>query len=165
VGERPLFKSETEEVLANPAPYNMRAGWQKPEIMPTDERKAAQLVWEQLDLPESLRNMTPHFVGAEKKAGEQRAQTEDCVGKWLALPDLKGGTCLIISSNPFVYYQQRVTERGIIKNGREKDFTVEGVGEGVRVSDFPPEMAVGVLLDNLARTLYTEKQIQELQRK
>lgn len=160
-GERALFDTETPEVLTNPEPFPVRLGWEPPHDLPVDERGAARMVWEQLDLPAELRYKFPFFVEAPKKQGAQRAQTEDCVRAWLESPLTGKGACLILSSNPFVRYQTKVTEM-IFKRLGVEGFTLEGVGSKAKVDEYPQDLVIGILMDNLARTLYVENAIREL---
>jgi hypothetical protein len=129
-GERVLFSTETPHVLTNTEPFPMRQGWEPPPKLPGDEREAAKMVWDQLDLTPRLRSKKPLFVEASKKQGAQRAQTEDCVRAWIENPLTKPGSCLIVSSNPYVNYQTRVTFM-ILKQLKQEGFILEGVGEGV----------------------------------
>jgi hypothetical protein len=159
VGERALFASETPQVLRDPSPHPVRSGWQPPAELPHDEREAAALVWEQLDLPAVVREKPFRIIKSAKKPGAKRAQTEDTVQAWLdTMPDLQAGHCLIISSNPFVYYQQKVTELALKKLGQTSHFSCEAVGDKAPVLPSKAVM-IGILLDNLARTLYVEHQL------
>lgn len=152
-GERPLFKTETPEVLTNPAPYPKRLGWKAPAILPTDERDAAVMVWDQLDLPTELRNHTPVFVHAEKKPNAQRAETEDCVQKWAKKFSPQPGTALVVSSNPFVYYQLLVTEVLFAKAGLG-NMKLDAIGSESSYQAESLDVELGLMLDNLARTFY-----------
>ena len=167
VGERGLYASETPQVLRDPSPYPRCPGWQPPAELPHDEREAAALVWEQLDLPAVVREKPFRIIKSAKKPGATRAQTEDTVQAWLESssnlsrePDLKIGHCLILSSNPFVYYQQRVTELSLKKLEQTSHFSCEVVGDKAPVLP-SKDVMIGILLDNLARTLYVEEELQK----
>jgi hypothetical protein len=160
-GERTLFDTETPHVLTHTEPFQMREGWQPPRNLPGDEREAAKMVWEQLDLPSQLRSKQPLFVEAHKKQGSKRAQTEDCVRAWVENPRTRPGSCIVVSSNPFVNYQTRVTTM-ILKQLKHEGFKLEGVGSPASVDKYPQDIAIGILMDNLARTLYTENRIKAL---
>ncbi|MBA3813614.1 MAG: hypothetical protein H0X26_03855 [Alphaproteobacteria bacterium] len=158
MGDRDLFDYETKAVLLNPAPFKERAVWQKPEKLPANECDLGELAWEQLDLPSPLREKTPIFVRAAKKPDAPRAQTEDTVREFLEKNNLpKKSRFLVISGNPFVYYQKKVTELMFKKLGySNKGFSFESVGDGADVNKYNKCIAIGMLMDNLARTLYTE---------
>ncbi|WP_198027335.1 hypothetical protein [Candidatus Paracaedibacter symbiosus] len=161
VGERPLFESETESVLLDSSPYETDPTWKAPKNLPSDEREAARFIWGQLKLPEILRKKGLHFVDTEKKENESRAQTEDCIQTWLKIDNVKGEVTMI-SSNPYVGYQQSVAKLAIKKAGLENEVHLEGVGSAASFEEEDIEVILGLLLDNLAREIYTEKQIKEL---
>lgn len=163
-GDRALFDSETEQVLLEPTPFKLREGWKRPDTLPTNELDLGEFSWDQLDLPQFLRERTPLFVKAPKKPGAVRAQTEDAMRSFIENEKiLDGSTFLVISSNPFVYYQTRVTEGMFKKLGYgNKGFSFEGAGFAANVGGYEKSTAIGILLDNLARTLYVEKQFRDL---
>ena len=162
-GERALFDSETPDVLMNTRPFKCNPEWHiDKEDLPTDERHAAEMVWQQLDLPKELRVKEPLFVKSEKKTTEKRAQTEDCVATWLTQEDIKEGLYYVISSNPFVHYQKRVTELKFHQAGYKDNFVLKGLGPEAPLKPQSREISIGVLMDNLARCLYIEAQFLKL---
>ena len=163
-GERKLFPTETKEVLLNPEPYVLNLKWSSPKILPKDEREAAKLVWNQLELPLVLREKTPLFIEATKQQGETRAQTMDCIQLWLQhnIPQSQKKV-LMVSNNPYVQYQMNVTELGILKAGLSDYFDVEGIGRSFDVNeDEDIDITIGILMDTLARVLYVKNQSEEL---
>jgi hypothetical protein len=120
------------------------------------------MVWQQLELPLALKQIKLLFIESEKKEGEARAQTEDGALSWLKQGKVREGLYIIISSNPFVYYQQRVIELKFRQAGYKNGFTFKGIGREAPLKDYPKEIAIGVLMDNLARTLYVEKAFLDL---
>lgn len=160
MGDRGLFASETREVLLNPAPFKQRKGWQPPDTLPTNELELGEFAWAQLDLPPFLQEKIPLFVKAPKKLNATRAQTEDCVRAFLEREKVaENASFLIISSNPYVYYQKRVTELMFKKAGfANKGFRFEAAGNGTNLKEGDKIITIGILMDNLARTLYTETQ-------
>ena len=72
-GERELFNTETPYVLTNTEPFPMRQRWEPALNLPGDEREAAKMVWDQLDLTPQLRSKKRLFVEASQKQGAQRA--------------------------------------------------------------------------------------------
>jgi hypothetical protein len=160
LGDRDLFKSETKEILLNPAPFKQSEDWTVPKTLPRNELDLGEFAWKQLDLPPVLKGKSPLFVKAPKKPGAPRAQTEDCVRKFLEQQDIPvHSRFMIISGNPFIYYQKRVTELVFKKLGyANKGFVFEAVGNAPDVNKFDKCITIGILMDNLARTLYTETQ-------
>lgn len=160
LGDRKLFDSETKEVLLNPAPFKAKADWKVPENLPTNEMDLGEFAWNQVDLPAALASKTPLFIKAAKKPDAPRAQTEDCVRAFLEQHKIpNNATFLVVSGNPFVYYQKRVTELMFKKLGQaDKGYRFEAIGDGPDVNKYDKSVGIGVLMDNLARTLYTEVQ-------
>lgn len=162
-GDRELFKSETPEILLDPAPFALNPDWKAPKKLPTNEMQLGEFIWEQLQLPDSLRAHTPIFVKSPKRADEKRAQTDDTVLAWLDGYHVEPGHCLIISENPFVYYQELVTRVVFQRVKPEaKGFTFEAVGPSNREADREIDVNLGILLDNLVRTLYLQVQLKKL---
>jgi hypothetical protein len=158
-GERPLFPDETREVLLNPAPYKTRKSWTSPDQLPTCESELSEFIWNQLDLGEELRCLKPQFVNAEKKEGTSRATTEDGAKKWLQGLEEAEEYCWVVSSNPYIEYQQYVMEWKAKQYLPHGQFIFEGIGQKASTDEHPLDVTIGILLDNLARTLYTLQQI------
>ena len=75
-----------------------------------------------------------------------RANTEDTLRHWLTTDPIPG-TCLAVSSQPFVGYQHSVARTVLPVN-----FEIETVGD-ISAEDEP----LAVYLDTVARWLYQEK--------
>lgn len=161
VGERALFKSETTTVLLNPAPFALNPSWKEPKILPDDEIEAAKLIWNQLKIAAPLRAKKPLFVDAKKKNGNSRAQTEDSTQVWLTSNNVRGRIAMI-SSNPFVGYQLAVMKLAIKKVGLKNEVYVEGMGSGATSEEKDVDISLGILLDNLARTIYTTVKFKQI---
>lgn len=161
MGERSLFDTETPEAFLNPTPFKLREGWLPPENLPRNEIDLGEFTWEQVELPSELRALNPLFIKARKKPTATRAQTEDCVKEFVETQDIpQGSTFLIISENPYIYYQKKVTELMFKKLGYEhKNLHFEAVGKGMSTNSTHPFIIIGLLMDNLARTLYTETKL------
>jgi hypothetical protein len=161
MGDRSLFDVETPELLLNPMPFKVREGWLPPKTLPTNEMDLGEFTWGQLELPSELRDLNPLFVKAQKKPTAARAQTEDCVKEFIAMQDVpEGATFLIISENPYIYYQKKVTELMFKKLGYVgKNLRFEAVGRGMSIKSNDQFIIIGLLMDNLARTLYTETKL------
>ncbi len=157
-GERPLFASENQTVLLQVSPYTLRPGWTPIGLsLPTDEREAARWVWNQMQLPTVLlqKQYEPVFVDAEKKPQATRAETEDCVKKWAQTDHPKpNGTALVVSNNPYVYYQKCVTQKLLAQSGLPH-LRLDTLGNAITESAYPNDtVKIGVLLDTLARNLH-----------
>ena len=163
-GERPLFAEENAAVLRDPAPFPMAAGWAPPVPLPDDERAAAEMVWQQLRLPAALRARTPRFVHGAARAGAPRAETQDCVALWLAGAPPPEGLALVVSDQPFVEYQRRVTEVILARHGARRLHVAAMGAAPRRLEGIDETVRLGVLLDNLANTLFRARQSQELRR-
>jgi hypothetical protein len=83
------------------------------------------------------------FIDAPMK-GSQRPTTADTVALWLTSHPLPG-SCLVISSQPYIGYQHTIT-----RSLMPKEFDVETVGTA------SSEQNIAVHLDNIARWLYAE---------
>lgn len=153
-GERTLFKSETTTVLLNPAPFAIDSSWKVPQILPGDEAEAAKFIWNQLKIAAPLRTMQPLFINAKKKNGNTRAQTEDSTQAWLTSNNVRGIVAMV-SSNPFIGYQLEVMKLAIKKAGLENEIQAEGMGNAATIEQQDIDISLGILLDNLARTIYT----------
>ncbi|MGL5719827.1 MAG: hypothetical protein ACRCYP_03420 [Alphaproteobacteria bacterium] len=165
LGDRELSSSEKLEFAA-PASVKLKKGWKLPEKLPENETDLGEFLWNQWLLPEALENLSPHFIKAPKKAEHTRAQTEDCVELFIkeASPFPEEAVFLVISSNPFIEYQRKITELAFCRQGLE-GFVFDAAGDKAPLNSVSPTIAIGVLMDNLARTLYTEVQCSELIKK
>ncbi len=159
VGERALYQSETSEVLLNPSPYEKDPKWQPPQTLPPDERQAARMIWAQLKLPKALRNTQPYFTNTSKQAGTSRAQTQDCIQDWLKTHHAEG-RILMISSNPYISYQEGVVNLAVAEAGFAEKVQVDPAGPGMSIDNQDLDIVLGLALDTLARTISIEKQRQ-----
>ncbi len=152
-GDRPLFKSETKEILLNPAPFPRRSHWKAPEKLPDNERDLSPFLWGQLALSPQLLHITPLHVKALKKKNTKRATTADTVEAFVHDYNPQSGSVLVISENPFIMYQCLVSKTLFLTKGLT-GFAFEGAGIFKPYHDLDQDVRLGVLLDNLARTLY-----------
>lgn len=163
IGYRKLFPSETKEELVNPAPYAKNPSWQAPEKLPDNENDCAEFIWEQMELSAELRAKYPIIIKANVAENANRATTEICARDFWNNKYIKPGKVLVISSNPFIEYQLGIFGLQLKHSQRlDKDqFTLAGSGPA---PVFPLDkidskiLGVGILLDNLARSIYTEIQ-------
>lgn len=159
-GERDLFAPDKEGDLTDTSVLGLNPKFKAPKI-PRTEYEAARWIWQQADFPAPLRTASIEFINAPKiqttdKSGQivwSRPNTASTIKTWLESKP-KPGTCLCISSQPFVYYQTLTTDS--LLNADHHKFQVEGTGESSckNLVDFSNH--VDVFMDNLARTIYTE---------
>jgi hypothetical protein len=149
-GQRPLDKEiESEAHLFDYNSYlPIRKDWHVPTVLPSTEIEMMKMVVDQSDLPLALKEKmifidTPMQLTAEGK--QRRPNTADTIKSWLATSPLSG-SCLCISSQPFVGYQDSV-----IRTYLPSDFIIETVG--LYAFD---DCTVVACLDTLARWLYQE---------
>lgn len=153
-GQRPLNKAiESDDTLVSytnsTLPANMN--WQRPAMLPQTETEMTLMIIDQTLLPNDLKEKIM-VIDTPCKTGPQgnllRPTTGDTFASWLAtLP--QPGTVLVISSQPYVGYQDAVARTFL-----PKEFTCETIGR----SDENDYSDV-VLLDTLARWLYQAKQL------
>ncbi len=125
--------------------------------IPETEYEMMKYVYEHTDMPATMRSIKTTFMNTpniKTAAGKEvRATTGDTIIDWLNKQNPTPGSCLIISNQPFVRYQESVTEAYL-----STMFTVDAAGQelaqNARVSD---------ILDSLARWIFTEhmKKIQK----
>lgn len=121
-----------------------------------NENQGARWIWKNTDLPETLRSSNIEFIFGAKKPGAPRATTHDTVDEWIAT-NPSTGTCLSISSQPFVYYQE-ITMQNALKD--HPGFIIEGAGFDYDDENYF-QNHIPIYLDNLARTLYTLVQMKK----
>lgn len=163
-GDRDLFPWENQKKLMDTKPFKANASWKAPQDLPKNEYEAAKFVWAQLDLDPALQKAQVVYVNAPKPLGKAgklikkaRPSTFDTVATWLKT-NPKPGSCLVISSNPHVAYQGLTTQLAFEKNNiNPKDFPIEAVG-----SSAGDNVKLAVLLDDFARTIYTQVQREKL---
>jgi hypothetical protein len=153
-GDRPLnpsFEGEKELIEQKYCPYPFRKEWKFEGVFPKNETEMTQLVFDQLDLPKEWRSMHVIFVDAPQNQGK-RPNTKDTYVKWLAMNPPEG-KILIVSDQPFLGRQDSLA-RKILPNRYE----IETVGVGFSFEEFKNEKkALSILLDDLARWIYTEQ--------
>lgn len=156
--ERPLVPAfEGEEQLFNPesSAYPFKQRWTFRAEVPKTECEMLQLIFAQLELPEGWKEMPVHFINAPMKEEEgslKRPNTKDTFVEWLKIHP-KPGSCLMISSQPFIGRQDSVARQVL-----QTTFNVETIGPGFDFEDFQKEpRAIGILLDELARWIHQEK--------
>jgi len=143
-GARPLISEELQsyETLFSGA-------------LPATEAEMMKFVYEQTVMPEEMRNIPLVIIDVpmlQKDDGTLlRPTTGDTVNLWLQSDPIPG-TCLVVSNQPYILYQDSVTKCLL-----PKSFTVEIFGEKDQNS------SIDIHLDNLARCLYQERKRLNLQ--
>lgn len=158
-GDRDLFSEDKEGSLQDTQLLGCNPQF-KTIKLPKTEYEAAIWIWQQANLPEELRATRINFINAPKikttdKSGRikfMRPTTATTVKKWLESSP-KPGSCLCISSQPFVYYQTLTTS--MLLNADSNRFQVDGTGESASEPETKFSKQVDVVMDNLARTIYT----------
>ena len=167
-GERVLSQEvgETQENLYNPKDKaeifngNYIPEEKQPEI--TDERDMIELVVKQ-SLSNKFKNIV--FVMAPKKEGNARATTMDGMELWFSKHNPSAGKYAIVSSNPFILYQQLVaTDASLTYKTPNVSFT--GYGSAINLEFYVKEKGKSytaqILLDNFARIIYEIRKINSL---
>ncbi len=151
-GQRPLDPNlESPEILLdkNNMMLPFKDDWQLTGDLPTTEAGAAKLVFDQSVLPAAWNDLAITFIDTpmqETGTGKlRRPNTQDSVVHWLKT-DLKPGSVLAISNQPYVYYQDTAFRCCI-----PETFSLETVGKAACLQE-----RTTALLDNMARWLYQE---------
>ena len=116
-----------------------------------NESQAARIIWEESDLPDSMRCLPALFIAVPMKGEEpvrQRPNTADTIIAWLQTnpPPCKA---LFVSDQPFCGYQF-----AIVKAFLPDAFSFDLVGQGV--DPFRHPAAAAITLDSIARWIYQE---------
>jgi hypothetical protein len=155
--ERPLDPTiESHALLMHPESSTLvRAEWQpSTDIIVKTEMDALKLAYDQVDIPSDMRAVevivcnTPMIQNPDGTT--RRANTGDTINTWLAT-NPKPGSCLCISSQPYVGYQDAV-----VRVYMPTSFSIDTVGNEAQ------ETNIAVYLDSLARWLYNEKEAYSL---
>lgn len=161
-GPRPLDDSResVDKLLRKPhEKLPFKNDWVAPQQLPTTEFEMMKMVWNQSDIYKNIINLpfswidVPMVVVQRCKCMNRdhwtyrRPGTVDLLNTWLKT-DPKKGSCLVISSQPFVGYQHSAVATVL----EEAGFEVETIGYNAVL-----EGRVKTYLDNIARWLYQEK--------
>lgn len=160
-GDRPLdLQFEPKDLLTNKE--YARKDWVTPKATPTNETEAAKFIWDQLEKPESIKNIPISFVSTpmlEKNGKPARPTTVDTLESWLKVSP-KSGSIVAFSNNPYVAYQNETMKPTLIKAGWFKQGgTLETVGYAF--SEKEDNDNVASLLDNVARYIYSILEVEK----
>ncbi len=151
-GERPLEpQQENEESFMQDkdSPLKIRKDWLRPVEFPKTECEMIRLIWEQSEIPESLRKKVQvYFINAPVKkdplSGKLlRPNTNDTVECWIKT-EPPHGRYLAITNAPYVNRQDLVV-RTIAPSG----YGFDTIGFGASKQE-----KVAILLDELARFIF-----------
>jgi hypothetical protein len=155
-GERPLDEQQenTNALLSDSdSLLKIRKNWLKPLEFPKTECEMIQLVWEQSEVPEEMRQQVyVYFVNAPMKKDSKsekllRPTTDDTVEAWLkCIPPQ--GRYLAVTNAPYTNRQDLVT-RTIAPQG----YSFETIGP-----EASEQTKSVIILDELARFIYQIKQ-------
>ena len=155
-GQRPLdSERENKKTLldADNAQLPFSSDWKLSEPLPKKEIDMMRMVWSQAELPAAMKKIKTTFINVpmlKKEDGtERRPNTHDTIIAWTREKP-EPGTCLAISSQPYVGFQESV-----IKTAVSQDLIIEAVGPGIRDAS---AIKVAILLDTCARWVYQEEQ-------
>ena len=112
------------------------------------ESEAAQILWEEADLPKEMRALSVVFVAIPMRADGKRPNTEDTIVGWVKVSP-EPCTALFISDQPFCGYQFAV-----VKGALPEEFLFDLAGQGVDPSSHPA--AAAITLDCIARWIYQD---------
>ena len=118
-----------------------------------NESQAARIIWEETELPDSMRQLPVVFIAVPMKGegpARQRPNTADTIIAWLQT-DPDPCKALFVSDQPFCGYQF-----AIVKTFLPDSFLFDLVGAGVDPFGYPT--AAAVTLDSIARWIYQEAQ-------
>lgn len=144
---------QQKELLSLP-PYPIEDGWKLPEKLPKTEYELFKFVYEQMKLPQEMRELPVRFVNAKRPPHRLGPSHIDTLKEWqkeYCVSDKEN--YLFISSQPFVFPQE-VSERNFLPAGTQ----IETVGRGLSKEVFDSyKNGPEILLDTLYRWIYEVK--------
>lgn len=147
----PAIEPESALLKAEDSIFPFDPSWQFNGVLPKTEGEMMRFVFDQMELPSGFENVTFTFVNTPMiptaQGGMRRANTMDTIKQWLSC-NPKPGTCLAVSNQPYVGYQDAV-----MRTGLPATFAVETVGHAPSDSE-----KIAVYLDTLARWIYQMQQ-------
>lgn len=151
-GQRPRnLQQEPEEVFLNNLCYQVKRDWVFDGKLPETETEINKFIYNQMQLPDDFEKLVNvQFIDTPMQMKSDgtltRPTTGDTMHEWLK-NDPKPGSCLVISNNPYIGYQDSVVRTFIAD-----PFKIETVGDGAKLQE-----KISIYLDSLARWLYQEK--------
>lgn len=157
--ERPLeAEQETRSLLVQDeeSPLKIRKDWSIPLELPKTECEMVQLVWDQSEIPETMRKEVKiYFINAPMKSDPKhqkllRPTTDDTIEYWLKTAPPKG-RYLAITNAPYTNRQDLVV-RSLIP----KSYECDTIGSGANNQE-----KVVIFLDEVARFIFQTKLLSE----
>lgn len=144
-GGRPLEpKLESEEVLLSGAgsELKIRKDWVRPAVLPTTECEMAQLVWEQLELPNGMReSVEPIFVNVPM--GKTRPTTDDTAVLFFKMNPIKGNYLVVSNA------QYRMRQGLVANNLAPTGYYFEAIGSAAK-----EDARMAIIVDEVARYIF-----------
>ncbi len=122
--------------------------------LPKNEADMMYMVYDQAILPEEFKNLC-YFTTAPKKEDGRRPDTKDTIVAWRNKRRPKRGSCLFISQQSYVIYQDSIARTYLPSH-----LAVETVGPWIE--DWDSHAITSIILDILTRLLYQETKRREL---
>ena len=110
--------------------------------MPQTESDLALLIYDYIDMPDEMRALPVIFINAPAAPGRTRATTASSTLKWVNSKP-KPGSCLMVSSQPYVQYQHNIVSMFL-----PDDISLETIGCKARTPPSPE-----LILDIVAKTI------------
>ena len=139
-----LFNNTCQEL-------SFKSNWCPPEKPPITQKEMMEMVFEQTELPQDMQHLPIFFMEAPmrtlKNGTIARPNTATTIQEWLAANPYPGSSCLFISDQPYVGYQDIVARTCV-----PETFNMETVGMRAE-----PGEKIAIFLDTITRTLYQER--------
>lgn len=142
---RPAVADQGENVAA----FLAMSGKETIDNIPSTEAEMLQFIYQQSDMPQEMRELPVYLIDVPmlpKSDGSMRRPTTADTIEWWLKTNPVAGTCLAISNQPYVWYQQSV-----LKTLLPQHYPIETVG-----AQGQSNISVMLMLDTVARILYQE---------
>ena len=157
VGDRLLYPEERNSVEITMA--KKRFGVRNNLI--ACEADLVSLLWKSIVRGPLLKRKGVKILKSCKLPGSARAQTVDTLKNFLKKVDYKEGKILVISSNPFVFYQGLTFKTLLVNKGFAVD-QVDVVGTVEPLCQSMSDRALGRVLDSFARGFYQKSELESI---
>lgn len=115
--------------------------------LPQNEIEMMKFVFENENIPQQMKMVDILFINSPMELGLSFSSGVDSVIKWREEKKPSPGSCLVVSNQPFVGYQE-----SIVRSVLGRDFAIEAIGE--RAAD---DTKISIYLDTIARWLQQEE--------
>lgn len=158
-GERPLevqYENRNTFIQDEGSLLKIRKDWHEPSELPKTESEMTQLVWEQSEIPEDMREQVHvHFINAPMKKDSRneklfRPTTNDTVETWLSASP-SHGRYLVITNAPYTNREDLA-----IRTIAPSEYDFDTIGSSAREQE-----KMVIILDELARFIFQFKQLAE----